>query len=273
MIDRRIGFVGAGNMATALVRGLVASGLVKPQALSASDPSEERRTALAREYGITTHADNAALAKAADVLVLAVKPQVVGTALAELAPAVVPGTLVITIAAGVKTAAIEARLGDAVRVVRAMPNTPAITQAAATAISAGSRATPEDLELTKQLFEAVGRVVTLDEGLMDAVTGLSGSGPAYVMLMVEALADGGVNVGLSREAALLLASQTVYGAAKLLIETGEHPAKLRDMVTSPGGTTIAGLRALESGGLRPALIEAVARATERAHELGRGTKA
>lgn len=273
MIDRRIGFVGAGNMAKALVRGFVASGLVDTARVQASDVSEERRTEASRDLGIVTHADNASLARFANLLVIAVKPQVVGAVLEELAPLVMPGTLVISIAAGVTLSSIEGRLPAGTRAVRAMPNTPAIAGAAATAVSAGSHATPEDLELATTLFGAVGRVVTVDEGLMDAVTGLSGSGPAYVMLMIEALTEGGVKVGLGPEAALLLASQTVYGAAKLLLETGEQPARLREMVTSPGGTTVAGLKALESGGLRTVLIDAVKCATERAHELGRGPKA
>jgi pyrroline-5-carboxylate reductase len=268
MKERRIGFVGAGNMATALVRGLLTSGLVSADHVRASDTSAERLTLLSREHGIQTDADNQVIGRWADLVVLAVKPQVVDAAVTHLAPALQPGTLLISIAAGVSTASLETRLPDSVRVVRAMPNTPAIAQAGATAVAHGSRSTPGDIALATALFGAVGRVVTLDEGLMNAVTGLSGSGPAYVLLVIEALADGGVKVGLSRDAALLLATQTVLGSAKLLLETGEHPARLRDMVTSPGGTTIAGLHALESGGLRPALIDAVERATARAQELG-----
>jgi pyrroline-5-carboxylate reductase len=268
MKERRIGFVGAGNMATALVRGLLASGLVTAAQVRASDPSAERLSALEREYGVQTDGDNQAVARWADLVVLAVKPQVADAAITGLAPALAPGTLLVTIAAGVSTASLEARLPDSVRVVRAMPNTPAIAQAGATAVAHGSRSTPEDLSLAVALFGAVGRVVTLDEGLMNAVTGLSGSGPAYVMLVIEALADGGVKMGLGRDAALVLAAQTVLGSAKLLLETGDHPARLRDMVTSPGGTTIAGLHALEAGGVRPALIDAVERATLRAQELG-----
>jgi pyrroline-5-carboxylate reductase len=272
VIDRRIGFLGAGNMAQALVRGLLSSGLVETENLRASDPSEERRSLLSREHAVTTHADNESLARWANVLVLAVKPQVLDAALGEIASSVQPATLVISIAAGVKLSRIEAYLPPTVRVVRAMPNTPAIAQAAATAVAGGSRSTSDDVRVASEIFGAVGRVVALDETLLDAVTGLSGSGPAYVMLVIEALADGGVNMGLSRQASLLLASQTVYGAAKLLLETGEHPARLRDAVTSPGGTTIAGLTALEAGGLRSALIDAVKRATERAQELGRESK-
>jgi pyrroline-5-carboxylate reductase len=188
--------------------------------------------------------------------------------LPDLAPLIRPEQLVISIAAGVPIAAIEAILPSGSRVVRAMPNTAAIVLASATGVAAGSRATAEDVTSAKALFEAVGRVVVVDESSLDAVTGLSGSGPAYVMMVIEALADGGVKVGLTREAALLLAAQTVYGSAKLQLETKEHPARLRDMVTSPGGTTIAGVHALESGGLRPALINAVERATLRSQELG-----
>jgi pyrroline-5-carboxylate reductase len=268
MKERRIGFVGAGNMATALARGLLTSGLVAAEQIRASDPSAERLAVLAHEHGIVTDADNQAVGRWADLVVLAVKPQVVDVAMTHLAPSLAAGTLLVTIAAGIPTSSLEARLPESVRVVRAMPNTPAIARAGATAVAHGARSTPEDLELAQALFGAVGRVVTLDEGLMNAVTGLSGSGPAYVMLMIEALADGGVKVGLGREAALLLAAQTVLGSAKLLLDTGEHPARLRDMVTSPGGTTIAGLHALESGGVRPALIDAVERATARAQELG-----
>jgi len=272
MIDRRIGFVGAGNMAKALVRGFVSSGLVDAAHVQASDPSEERRAAAARDLGIVAHADNESLGRFADLLVIAVKPQMVATVLDELAPLVTRETVVISIAAGVTLSSIEGRLPPGTRVVRAMPNTPAIAGAAATAIARGSSATHEDVELAAALFGAVGKVVTVDEGLMDAVTGLSGSGPAYVMLVIEALTEGGVRVGIGPEAAQLLAIQTVYGAAKLLLETGEQPAKLREMVTSPGGTTVAGLKALESGGLRSVLIDAVRCATERAHELGRAPK-
>ncbi len=268
MKDRRIGFLGAGNMAGALVRGLLASGLVSADAVRASDVNAERLAAFAKEHGVHTERDNQALARWANLIVVAVKPEVVEAALGDIAPAVAPGTLVIAIAAGVPLAEVEGRLPATVRVVRAMPNTPAIARAGATAVAGGTRSTADDLATARLLFEAVGRVVSVNESLMNAVTGLSGSGPAYVLLVIEALADGGVKVGLSRDAALLLATQTVLGTAELLLETGEHPARLRDMVTSPGGTTIAGLHALEAGGVRAAFIEAVERATARAHELG-----
>ena len=173
-----------------------------------------------------------------------------------------------SVAAGVPLSVLEAQLPDGARVVRTMPNTPAIVQAGATAVAPGEHATEGDLVTARLLFEAVGRVVTLEEAQLDAVTGLSGSGPAYVMLMIEALADGGVKVGLGRDTALLLAAQTVYGAAKLQLETGEHPGRLKDMVTSPGGTAIAGLHTLEAGGLRRTLIDAVEAASRRSEELG-----
>jgi len=268
MKDRRIGLVGAGNMAGALVRGLLASGRVRPDQVRASDPSEARRVLLAKEHGIVTMESNVELAGWANLLVLAVKPQLMELALASVAGALAKDATVVSIAAGVPLAALEALLPAGARVVRAMPNTAAIALAGATGLSGGAHATPADLELARGLFEAVGTVATVDESLLDAVTGLAGSGPAYVMLVIEALADGGVKMGLPRETSLMLATQTVYGSAKLLLETKEHPARLKDMVTSPGGTTIAGLHALESGGLRPTLIDAVERATLRSKELG-----
>jgi pyrroline-5-carboxylate reductase len=268
MSEQRIGLVGGGNMALALVRGLLASGRVTASAVRASDPSEARRTLLATTHGITTTELNDEIAAWANVVVLAVKPQAIETAIRSLASALSPGTLVVSIAAGVPLAVLEALLPAGTHVVRAMPNTPAMALAGATALAPGAQATKADIETARGLFEAVGSAVVVDEPLLDAVTGLSGSGPAYVMLVIEALADGGVKMGLSREAALALAAQTVYGSAKLLIETKEHPARLKDMVTSPAGTTIAGLHALESGGLRPALIGAVERATQRSQELG-----
>jgi pyrroline-5-carboxylate reductase len=268
MSEARIGLVGGGNMAAALARGLLSSKRVTPAALRASDPSEARRAALASEHGIEVHATNAEVASWASVLVLAVKPQVIETAIHGLAGALAPGALVVSIAAGVPLGVLESLLPAGTRVVRAMPNTAAMALAGATAVAAGSHATAADLEAARQLFDAVGITLVVDEALLDAVTGLAGSGPAYVMLVIEALADGGVKMGLPRDAALRLAAQTVYGSAKLLLETKEHPARLKDMVTSPGGTTIAGLHALEAGGVRTALIDAVERATRRSQELG-----
>ncbi|MET0789913.1 MAG: pyrroline-5-carboxylate reductase [Polyangiaceae bacterium] len=268
MKDRKIGLLGTGNMASALIRGLLASKTLSPEQIRGSDLRAEHLAELEKTYGIKTHTNNSELLAWANVIVLAVKPQGIDRVLDQVASEVNSDTLVISIAAGVSIRTIEERLPDGIRVMRAMPNTAAMALAAATGISAGSKATVADIEFTKALFDATGRSVVLDESLMDAVTGLSGSGPAYVMLIIDALADGGVKMGLHRETALLLAAQTVYGSAKLLLETGEHPGRLKDMVTSPGGTTIAGLHTLESGGLRHTLMNAVEVATRRATELG-----
>ena len=268
MKTKSIGFVGAGNMAGALIKGLLHSGTVDAAQIQASDVREERLAELAAAHGIATTKDNAKLAAWADIIVLAVKPQVIDKVMVPIAQAIRPHALVVSIAAGVPIESLESRLPPGTRVVRTMPNTAAIALAGATAIAPGTHASTEDLDLARQLFEATGRVVMLDESLLDAVTGLSGSGPAYIMLIIEALADGGVKVGLHRETALLLAAQTVYGSAKLLLETGEHPGRIKDTVTSPGGTAIAGLHTLEAGGLRTTLINAVESATRRSIELG-----
>jgi pyrroline-5-carboxylate reductase len=268
MRGRKIGFLGGGNMAGALIRGLLHSHTVSADQIRASDVKDERLAELREKFGIETTSDNEDLVRWSDVVVIAVKPQIVDRILGAISSSLGGGDLVISIAAGVPIDAIEARLPAGSRVVRAMPNTAAIALAGATAIAPGTHATREDVSVARALFEAVGRCVTLDESLLDAVTGLSGSGPAYVMLMIEALADGGVKVGLGRDTALLLAAQTVYGAAKLQLETGEHPGRLKDMVTSPGGTAIAGLHTLEAGGLRRTLIDAVEAAATRSAQLG-----
>lgn len=255
-------------MAGALIRGLLHEDAVIADQIRASDVSDQRLGDLQTKFGILTTSDNDELVRWADVIVIAVKPQIVDRILGSIASGMSGSDLVISIAAGVPLDALEARLPAGARVIRSMPNTAAIAHAGATAISPGTHATREDISVARALFEAVGRCVTVDETLLDAVTGLSGSGPAYVMLMIEALADGGVKVGLGRDIALLLAAQTVYGAAKLQLETGEHPGRLKDMVTSPGGTAIAGLHTLESGGLRRTLIDAVEAAANRSAELG-----
>jgi len=198
-----------------------------------------------------------------------VKPQILGAVLDEIAPAT-PGKLLISVAAGVSTSEIRRHLPPGTRMIRVMPNTPALVLEGATAIAYAAGLEDGDMDTARQIFEAVGRVVVLDESMMDAVTGLSGSGPAYIALVVEALADGGVRVGLDRKTAMTLAMQTVLGSARLLIETGMHPGQLKDMVSSPGGTTIAGIHTLEIGGLRRTLIDAVERATHRSRELGQG---
>jgi pyrroline-5-carboxylate reductase len=272
LASQTIAFLGAGNMAEALIRGLVRGHHIAADRVWASAPRRERQAELAERYGIHTTADNRLVARTGELVVLSVKPQILDKVLREVSDQIRPGTLVISIAAGVDTPTIEAALPDGVRVVRAMPNTPALVGAGATAVSAGRHASESDLATARALFDAVGITVTLDESQLDAVTGLSGSGPAYIFLILEALSDAGVKVGLSRRNAQRLAAQTVMGSAKMLLETDEHVGRLKDMVTSPGGTAIAGLHTLEEGGLRTTLINAVETATKRSRELGRGGK-
>jgi pyrroline-5-carboxylate reductase len=268
MIDKTIAFVGVGAMAEAILQGLLDAEAVSPERTRVSHPRPDRRDALAGRYGVAVFADNAEAVRGAEVVVLCPKPQILLRVVEEVAADVAPNALVISIAAGVPIAAIERRLHREARIVRVMPNTPCLVGAGASALAAGPHATGEDLLLTERIFQSVGTTAVVEEGLIDAATGLSGSGPAYVFLVIEALADGGVKMGLSRDRAMRLAAQTVYGAAKLLIETGEHPGRLKDQVTSPGGTAIAGIHTLESGGLRTTLINAVEAATARAKELG-----
>jgi pyrroline-5-carboxylate reductase len=265
--DKTIGFIGAGNMAEAMIRGLLRGGDFAIAQIAASGPREERMRELRDTYGIYATTDNKVPA-ASEIVVLAVKPQILSRVLEEVGSTISPEALVISIAAGVPVAAIQVRLASGTRVVRAMPNTPALVDAAATALARGDYARESDLEDARRIFDAIGTTVILDEAQMDAVTGLSGSGPAYVFLILEALADAGVKVGLSRRTSQLLAAQTVLGSAKLLLETNEHPGKLKDMVTSPGGTAITGLHTLEAGGVRTTLMNAVEAATIRSRELG-----
>jgi len=267
MIDKTIGFVGAGNMAEAMIRGLLRGKDFAPEQVIASGPREERVNELSEKYGIRATTDNK-LPAAADIVVLSVKPQILSRVLDEVGATIRPDALVISIAAGVPVATIQARLASGTRVIRAMPNTPALVDAAATAIAGGEHAREADLADAKRIFDAIGITVILEESALDAVTGLSGSGPAYVFLILEALSDAGVKVGLSRRTSQLLAAQTLLGSAKLLLETNEHPGRLKDMVTSPGGTAITGLHTLENGGVRTTLMNAVEAATRRSRELG-----
>jgi pyrroline-5-carboxylate reductase len=265
---KRIAILGTGNMGEALTKGLLRAGKTAPDALVCTDPRAERREEIKQRYGVQVTGDNRAAAEQADIVVLAVKPQIIDVLLEEIAPAIDARKLVISIAAGVPIGAIARKLGAGVRIVRTMPNTPALVGAGATALARGPHATEADLEQALSLFEAVGVAVVVEEHHLDAVTGLSGSGPAFVFMAIEALADGGVKVGLARPVALALAAQAVMGSAKLVLETGEHPGRLKDQVTSPGGTSIAGVHALESAGFRAALIAAVEAATRRSEELG-----
>jgi pyrroline-5-carboxylate reductase len=265
----RLGVIGSGNMAEALIKGLLGAGVFQVPEVTASDVRASRLEELKRTFGIRTTQDNREVARASDVILLSVKPQIMAAVLGELAGSLAPEALVVSIAAGVPIAAMERALGQKARVIRVMPNTPALVGAGASALCAGRFAGERDVEVARSMLESVGTCVVLDdESLLDAVTGLSGSGPAYMFLIIEALADAGVKVGLPRYHAQALAAQTVLGSAKLLLDTGEHPGQLKDMVTSPGGTAIAGLAALEQGGLRTTLINAVEAATRRARELG-----
>ena len=267
MPETRWGFIGAGKMATALVRGMLRAGAASVETICASDPVEEARSALMRETGVTVTDSNARVAQTSDVLILAVKPQSMAHVLEHLRRVVTAEHLIVSIAAGVSVATIESGLGADRRIVRVMPNTPALLGEGASGYCLGPHARPSDEATVRQCLESVGRAFRVPENLLDAVTGLSGSGPAFVYVIIEALSDGGVRVGLPRDVATALAAQTVLGAAKMVLETGLHPGVLKDQVASPGGTTIAGLHALERGGLRAALIDAVEAATRRSAEL------
>jgi pyrroline-5-carboxylate reductase len=264
----RIGFLGAGKMAAALARGWLAAGLVTPERMCASDPLPQAREAFAAGHALRTTAHNRELVAGSDLLVLAVKPQSMQSLLAEVRPMVGVRHLIVSIAAGVSLRQLADALGPDRRLVRVMPNTPCLVGACASGYAAGEAVTADDLALVDRLLNAVGRAYQLPESLLDAVTGLSGSGPAFVYVIIEALSDGGVRVGLPRDVATVLAAQTVLGAAKMVLQTGSHPGALKDMVASPGGTTIAGLHALERGGMRAALMDAVEAATRRSAELG-----
>jgi len=266
MIERTVGFVGAGVMAEALAQGMLKAGAISAEKLYASDPSGERRARFAELIGEHAIEDNAQLAAECDVVVFVVKPHIVPLVAGQLKDAIGPEHLVVLIAAGVPLAAINDTLGTE-RAIRVMPNTPALVGAGAAAYCLGAGATAGDAQGVEEMLSAVGLCVQVEEEMMDAVTGLSGSGPAYVYLAIEALSDGGVKMGLPREAATRLAAQTVLGAAKMVLETGRHPGELKDMVTTPGGTTIEALHALETAGVRHAFIDAVQAATEKSRKL------
>ena len=263
-----IGFLGAGQMARALAKGWASAGLLDPSKCSASDPFPGTRDSFTAETGIRTLAANRAVVGASAIVVLAVKPQMMPALLKELRPAITPDHLVVSIAAGITLVQLAEGLGESTRIVRVMPNTPALVGMSATAFAGNSNATAADIELVTRLFGAIGVAFPVAEKLLDAVTGLSGSGPAYVYVMIEALADGGVLAGLPREVSLKLAAQTVLGSAQMVLTTGRHPGALKDAVASPGGTTIAGLHALEQAGFRGAVMDAVLAASQRAAELG-----
>lgn len=268
--DKTFGFIGAGNMAETLLSGLIASDQAKPENITCSDVRPQRLQELKDRYGIGTTSDNRAVVQSSAIVIFAVKPQIMADVLQETAEVLDLSKLIISIAAGVPLAAIQAVVDKDLRLIRAMPNLCVAVREGATAITAGPHAKPEDIDQAKAIFNAVGRCVFLkDNYLMDAVTGLSGSGPGYIFMIIEALTDAGVKMGLSRPEARELCTQTVLGAAKMLLASDAHPAELKDMVTSPGGTTIAGLHALEKGGLRAVLMDAIEAATLRSEELGK----
>ena len=266
MIESKVGFIGAGLMAEALMDGMLASGAASKENVYASDPSEERRELFAQKIGSNVFSSNISLVEAVDVVVLSVKPQVLPAVAEEIAGSVGPGHLVITIAPGITLSWLAGKLGTE-RLVRVMPNTPALVRQGASAYFLGKGASAEDAALVEQMLSSVGLCVQVEEKLMDAVTGLSGSGPAYIYMVVEALSDGGVKMGLPRRVAMRLAAQTVLGAAKMVLETGKHPGELKDQVTTPGGTTIEGIHALETAGVRKAFMDAVSAATEKCRRL------
>jgi pyrroline-5-carboxylate reductase len=265
-----VGFIGCGKMATALAQGFIRANLVAPAQLIGSDVAEESRDAFSRATGAATTSRNHEVLQAAEVVVLAVKPNQVQAVIAEIRDGITSSHLILSIAAGVTLARLEEVLPEGTRVVRVIPNTPALVGASATAYAPGRAARVEDNRLVHRLFIAVGSAVELKEPLLDAVTGLSGSGPAYVFLVMEAMSDGGVAAGLPRDVATRLAAQTLFGSAQMVLETGQHPAVLRETVTSPGGTTVEGLHELEKAGVRAALISAVRSAADKARRLGQG---
>lgn len=259
--------IGGGAMGAAFAKGVISSGVLQPDQVSIADVDESRLQGLARDLRVKVVTDNAACAKDADVILLAVKPPLVSKVATQLAEVVTPDQLVISIAAGVSLEKIESALSEGVAVIRAMPNTPCQVGAGAIGFSLGKSVSKGQAAVAKRIFDAVGLSYEVPEKLLNAVTGLSGSGPAYIYVMIEALSDAGVRVGLPRPIATKLAAQTVYGAAKMVLDEGQHPAVLKDQVTSPGGTTIAGIDALEQAGFRSALIEAVKAAAKRSEEL------
>ena len=266
--EKKIGVIGTGNMGEALISGLLHSRSSASEHIMCSDIRKDKLKSIKELYGVLTTSNNINVVSASEIVVYAVKPQIMASVLRETGSSLDMSKLIISIAAGVPLAAIESCLNKDLRLVRVMPNIPASVKEGAAAIAPGKHVLKDDLKVSKAIFDSVGRSVIIEEDLMDAITGLSGSGPAYLFLIVDALADAGVKMGLSREDALLLSTQTVLGSAKLLMETNEHPGKLKDRVTSPGGTAIAGLHTLEQGGLRTTLINAVEAATKRSKELG-----
>ncbi len=264
----KLAVIGAGAIGTALARGWISAGLFEPSDVMMADIDKVILETRSAQMGVNVTTDNAEAVRKADVILLAVKPNITALALSQICGALKGGQLVVSIAAGVKLHVIESRLPEGTAVIRAMPNTPCMVGAGATAFCRGKHVTDAHVVIGKKLFDAVGIALEVQEKMLDAVTGLSGSGPAYVYIMIEALSDAGVRVGLARDVAMKLSAQTVMGSARMVLESNEHPGQLKDRVTSPGGTAIAGIDALEKAGFRSAIIEAVKAATKRAEELG-----
>ena len=268
MNSKKIAIVGGGNMGMALASGILQTKWATPDRIMIAEPLKEKLDEAKSIHGVKVSHSNLEAATWADVVLLSVKPQIMSHVLDEIKPVMKDSKLIVSVAAGVTTAHIEKKTGGKVPVIRAMPNIAAVVREAATAICPGKYATPDDLKIARHIFESVGIVVDVDEELMDAVTGLSGTGPMYVFQILEGLSDAGVKVGLSRDTANVLSVQTLIGASKLIKETKEHPAKLKDLVTSPGGTAISALHSLERNGLKAMLIDAVEVACKRSSELG-----
>ncbi|KAL4217654.1 Pyrroline-5-carboxylate reductase 1 [Mactra antiquata] len=266
--DMAVGFIGAGRMAQAMARGFITTGVIKPGNILASDPDQRMLNFMQNDLGINITHSNREVVEKSDMVVLAVKPNVVSPVLQEVSPTVSKEKLVVSIAAGIPIGTIEKQLPDGTKVIRVMPNTPALVQAAASVLAPGQAVEDCDTELVTELLRCIGIAEPGSEKLLDAVTGLSGSGPAYAFTAIEALSDGGVKMGLPRDLAIKLAAQTLLGAAKMVLESGKHPGQLKDEVCSPGGTTIAAMHKLERGGFRASLIDAVEAATLKAKELG-----
>jgi pyrroline-5-carboxylate reductase len=265
--NQRLAILGLGKMGSILLQAFCSQNVAKPENIIATVNHSERVDALASKYGVQVSTDNRAAVKDADVILLCVKPQTLGEVIEDIEPALHERQLIISIAASVPTSYIEQRLSKKVPVVRAMPNTPSRVGAGMTAFCPGTAVKPSDLEIVHRLFDTVGETIRVDEKHMDAVTGLSASGPAYIFMILESLAEGGVKVGLPRDIAMKLAGQTVLGSAKMMLETGDHPALLKDAVATPAGCTVDGILELEEGGLRVTLIKAVVKASQRAKEL------